>query len=259
MPSPFPGMDPYLEGALWTTFHFTFGAEIVRQLNPKLRPHYVALLVERFVVEDTSPVSITTTSLYPDVSVVETNPRPAEPAEKIATASPLRLATVMPEAIPHVSIEIRDAAHRQLVTAIEILSPTNKQGEGVNEYLTKRRRLLLSSVHLIEIDLLHRGRRVPMQQPLPSAPYFVFLSRADERPMTETWPIQLNEALPIIPIPLLPESDDVLLDLQEAFTTGYDNSNYDLIIDYGQQPEISLPDAETGWLETCLRNAGLRS
>ena len=29
MPSPFPGMDPYLEGALWTTVHFSLSAEIV--------------------------------------------------------------------------------------------------------------------------------------------------------------------------------------------------------------------------------------
>ena len=50
MPSPFPGMDPYLEGALWTTFHFAFGAVIVRQLAPRLRPRYLVLPVERFVI-----------------------------------------------------------------------------------------------------------------------------------------------------------------------------------------------------------------
>jgi hypothetical protein len=49
MPAPFPGMDPYLEGSLWTTFHFAFGAEIVRQLAPRLRPRYLVLPVERFV------------------------------------------------------------------------------------------------------------------------------------------------------------------------------------------------------------------
>ncbi|RLT43090.1 MAG: DUF4058 family protein, partial [Chloroflexi bacterium] len=43
MPSPFPGMAPYLEGPLWTTLHFTLGAEIVRQLAPRLRPRYLVL------------------------------------------------------------------------------------------------------------------------------------------------------------------------------------------------------------------------
>jgi Protein of unknown function (DUF4058) len=41
MPSPFPGMDPYLEGSLWTTFHFSLAAEIVRQLSPKVPPRYL--------------------------------------------------------------------------------------------------------------------------------------------------------------------------------------------------------------------------
>jgi len=51
MPSPFPGMDPYLEGSLWTTVHFSLSAEIVRQLAPKLPPHYLLLPIERFVMD----------------------------------------------------------------------------------------------------------------------------------------------------------------------------------------------------------------
>lgn len=81
MPSPFPGMDPYLEGALWTTLHHGLGTEIVRQLAPKLRPRYVALPVERFVMDMTSGVSVTTTSIYPDVSVPEVRPHTSNQAE----------------------------------------------------------------------------------------------------------------------------------------------------------------------------------
>ncbi len=58
MPAPFPGMDPYLEGALWTTFHFSFGAELVRRLAPKLRPHYLALPVERLVLAEPGDMEI---------------------------------------------------------------------------------------------------------------------------------------------------------------------------------------------------------
>ena len=72
MPSPFPGMDPYLEGALWTTVHFSISAEIVRQLAPKLRPRYLVLPAERFVTETPESVAISTADIYPDVSVAET-------------------------------------------------------------------------------------------------------------------------------------------------------------------------------------------
>src|SRR5215467_14298080 len=72
MPSPFPGMDPYLEGALWTTVHFSLSAEIVRQLAPKLRPRYLVLPAERFVTETPESVAISTADIYPDVSVAET-------------------------------------------------------------------------------------------------------------------------------------------------------------------------------------------
>ena len=71
MPSPFPGMDPYLEGALWTTVHFSLSAEIVRQLAPKVRPRYLVLPAERFVMETLESVAVTATDMYPDVAVVQ--------------------------------------------------------------------------------------------------------------------------------------------------------------------------------------------
>ncbi|MEW5985459.1 MAG: DUF4058 family protein [Chloroflexota bacterium] len=135
MASPFPGMDPYLEGSLWTTLHFSLGAEIVRQLAPKLRPRYLVLPTERFVMEMPESVAITTSGLYPDVGVLRGDSFTATLPATAVTIAPLQLATVMPMPVPHVTVEIRDTAHRQLVTAIEILSPTNKRGDGREEYL----------------------------------------------------------------------------------------------------------------------------
>lgn len=258
MPSPFPGMDPYLEGSLWTTLHHSLGTEVVRQLAPKLRPRYVALPVERFIIETFSEVSVTTASVYPDVSVADAQASPLAHSQTSTVSTPLRLATVMPEAIPHVSVEIRDTRHRQLVTAIEILSPANKRGEGRHTYVIKRQRLLLSAAHLMEIDLLRMGERVPMQQPLPPASYFVFLSRVEARPVLDVWPIALEEALPTVPVPLLANDPDVTLDLQAAFTAAYDVPGYDLIVDYSEPPEVPLSDTEAAWIQAHLQRVGLR-
>jgi len=252
-------MDPYLEGALWTTVHFSLSAEIVRQLAPKLRPRYLVLPAERFVMETPASIAITTTDMYPDVSVAKTRTMAGTTRGTMATAAPLELATIIPTPVPHVTIEIRDTANRQLVTAIEVLSPTNKRGDGREEYLAKRRRILLSTAHLLEIDLLRQGQRVPMQQPLPRAPYFIFLSRVEKRPITEIWPIGLTEPLPVVPVPLLPGDKDEALDLQQVFTTTYDLLGYNLALDYTQSPEIPLPQEDAAWVETLLRTAGLRT
>lgn len=249
MPSPFPGMDPYLEGSLWTTVHFSLSAEIVRQLAPKLRPRYLVLPAERFVMESPESVAITTAEMYPDVGVTEHHSSDHWLRETAVLTPPLQIATVIPAPIPHVTIEIRDAANRELVTAVELLSPTNKRGDGYNEYLAKRRRILLSPAHLLEIDLLRQGKRVPMQQPLPPAPYFVFLSRAEKRPVTDVWPIALSDPLPIVPVPLLPDDGDALLDLQAAFTAMYDLLGYDRAVDYTKPPELPLPEAMDAWVK----------
>ena len=85
MASPFPGMDPYLEGERWQEFHETLAGAIRGQLVRKLPEKYVALLAKRYVVAPPgagsqigSGLSIvdwpTHRVIYPDVHVVV--PRP---------------------------------------------------------------------------------------------------------------------------------------------------------------------------------------
>ena len=259
MRSPFPGMDPYLEGPLWMTFHSQLVVEIARQLAPKIRPKYVTLTTERFVLDDMDGVAVTTAGIYPDVSIAVSPPRRriAKSAAHAASA-PLLLETVVPERVPHLSVEIRDRLHRQLVTAIEVLSPTNKRGLGREEYLAKRQRLMLSSAHLLEIDLLRIVKRVPMRRRLPAAPYFVLLSRAQMRPELEVWPITLQESLPVVPVPLLPGDPDASLDLQLALKTNYDQFRYDLSVDYTKPPEVRLRPTDAAWVEKRLRKPRAR-
>src|SRR5262249_25159314 len=126
---------------------------------------------------------------------------------------------ILAEPIPHVSLEIRDIARRRLVTCIEVLSPTNKSGPGREEYAGKRFQILPTSALLLEMALPRAGALFATAKPLPAAPYFVFLSRAERRKDVEVWPILLESPLPEVAVPLLSGDKDVFLNLQQALTT----------------------------------------
>src|SRR5207253_7651908 len=117
----------------------------------------------RSVMEMPEESEISIGPIYPDVAMLKSSPAEGGRGAAGTIAPPLRMATLMRTPVPHITVEIRDVANRQLVTVIEVLFPTNKRGEGYDEYVDKRDRILRSSVHLIEIDLLRKGLRVPMQ------------------------------------------------------------------------------------------------
>jgi hypothetical protein len=157
-------------------------------------------------------------------------------------------------------VEIRAAGTKELVTIIEILSPVNKQPrhKAFREYLRKRRNLLRSTTHLMEIDLLRAGSRRPLEIPVPYAPYYVTLARSNRRPKVEVWPIQLADSLPVLPVPLLEPDPDVPLDLAQAVHAAYEHGAYEADIDYGCPPEPPLTSRETAWLDALLRQAERR-
>jgi hypothetical protein len=258
MPSPFPGMDSYLEGSLWMSVHSQLASAFVRQLNPQLLPRYIALSERRHVMEMPEDSEVTVAPIYPDVAVVRSEPVGESRGATGTISAPLRMATLMRTPVPHVTVTIRDVANRKLVAVIEVLSPTNKRGEGYGEYVDRRERILRSSAHLIEIDLLRKGQRVPMQRKLPSVPYFVFLSRAHQRPLTEVYPIPLDQPLPQVPVPLLPGDADAQLDLQQALAVVYDECGLNYMSDYSKPPEVSLSPEQATWVDEHLRAAGLR-
>jgi hypothetical protein len=244
MPSPFPGMDPYLEGH-WSSFQLLFANAIVGQLAGMVQPRYVAFPVERFYHHTPEEPVTAVNEPSPDMFVGEAHP-------------PLEMATVVPHLVPHVDVEILRVPDRKLVAAILILSPTNKRGIGRRQYLSRRNRILASSTHLIEIDLVLRGRRVPMLRPLPHADYFVMVNRLQKRPVSEVWPVSLRESLPRIPIPLGHREADVVLDLQKALTDSYDLVGFDLTLDYTQPPDVPLTPNDELWADRLLREAGKR-
>ncbi|MEQ8959883.1 MAG: DUF4058 family protein [Coleofasciculus sp. C2-GNP5-27] len=98
MPSPFPGMDPYLEGYLWPDVHHALANKIRQQLTPKLRPRYTARL-EVYVAEDRFPES-EIGILYPDVEVMQVRQRQGKqtttPDTSASSSTPLTLPMVQP-------------------------------------------------------------------------------------------------------------------------------------------------------------------
>ncbi len=266
MPSPFPGMDPYLEGEMWQEFHDRLANQISVQLMPLLSPKYVALLAKRYVI-DRSGLGIFNLPLerivYPDVHVVAPpgTPSMAVPSGAgAAVAAPAaELPSPIPEEVPLLSVEIRDVAQRRLVTLIEILSPVNKHGEGARDYAERRGELLQTQTHLLELDLLRHGTRIPLLGQPPPAPYYVYLSRTQRRPFTQVWAIGWREPLPTVPVPLLPPDPDVPLDLQAAVKACFDLVGYERLLDYSSPPpppDLSPDDA--AWVDQVLRTAGLR-
>lgn len=255
MPSPFPGMDPYLEApTMWEDFHASLAAEVRDQLTPNLRPRYYAALTPRMIYDEV--VIEKTRWLKPDIGVYRLNDQATGGIAVAIAPAPLIGQETLEIPVREQRIEVREASTDDLVTAIEILSPVNKRPgrEAFEEYRRKRRTLLRTSVHLLEIDFIRSGQRVPLATPLPDTPYFIFLSRAEDRPDVEIWPIRLQDAIPVVPLPLLEPDPDVPLDLGRAIHALYDRAAYDLRIDYRQPPpKPDLLPEEVAWVEQLLQ------
>ncbi len=259
MPSPFPGMDPYLEEPdWWRGFHHNLATEIQAQLAPRVRPRYYTDIEIYIPYTEDDPVRV----IAPDVRVMRAWRELPSPEPAGVALAPAPVTRAIPIELPEktYSVNIYDARNNLLVTAIELLSPANKRlgHEAYFQYRRKRQRLLLSEVHLMEIDLLRDGERLPYSEPLPDAPYFVSLSRAGRRPIAEIWPLRLPDAIPWLPVPLLSPDADVPLDLGAAIAPIYERGAYDLRIDYSQPPPPPLSEADQQWLDAHLRKQGVR-
>ena len=150
-------------------------------------------------------------------------------------------------------IEIRRLPDERLVTAIEVLSPTNKGSSGLTEYLDKRHRLRTQGVNLVEIDLLIAGRRLPMAKPLPPGHFFTIISRASKSEIGDVYAWSMQRPLPKIPIPLEDPDPDVFLDLAEVFALAYQRGRYARLIHYDRPLDLPLHPQDKEWAEMVAR------
>jgi Protein of unknown function (DUF4058) len=257
MPSPFPGMDPYLEEpSQWPGVHQRLITYMADAMQPRVRPRYHVLIGERVYIAE--PLQ----SFYPDVTLVQYPAQRAPAGSSIAVAepdAPTAVGDYLDEAQRQPFIEIVHAGSGTVVSIIEVLSPSNKIGAGREEYLRKQKQILSSGTHLIEIDLLRTGEHTvacPKERlPVPYQ-YLVCINRA-----LQGWAvycIPLQRRLPRIGIPLRKPDADLTLDLQEIFAHCYDNGGYEDFIDYRHVPTPPLVFSDAEWAELWLSEQGKR-
>lgn len=259
MPSPFPGMDPYLEHpAVWPDVHFELIHAIRATLAPKVAPRYYLAVEARTYIVTAEPRAFLG---RPDVAVVRQLREPPAPfggAPAAVLERPIAVELPVLDQVRERYLEIRDTATHEVITVIEILSPTNKRpGEDRRQYEQKRRQVLNALTNLVEIDLLRGWEPMPMG-PLPSSHYRILVSREWERPKAQLYPFNLNESIPEIPIPLRADDTEPTLALGDLLAQVYDQVRYDLRIDYAAEPEPPLEPSTAAWSNDLLQQAGRR-
>ncbi len=246
MPSPFPGMNPFFEqSALWQDFHTEFLTVLRRQLAPQIAPRYIVQLEEHIYIHDlpSEPRRLLGRS---DLSLTRHSESSTGGAVLGVLEAPAEVRLPAQDVEREPFLEVRDRLGRDLVTVIELLSLSNKRpGEDREQYLAKRRGLLRSPAHLVEIDFLRGGPPMPSDE-RPGCDYSVLVSRAERRPDAQFWPVRLRDRLPMIPIPLRAQEGDARVDLQEVLHRAYEGPGYEHFI-YDGSPDPPLPAADATW------------
>lgn len=256
MPSPFPGMNPYLEHpSIWHDFHNQFCMSCRTALAQVIRPKYICQLEEHVYIHELSDDERRLIG-HGDVTIAERDPKlTIESATAVGLMAPT-VGRILPEVDEEreIYLEIRDREHRELVAVLELLSPTNKKrGSDRDQFLAKRRSLLDSPAHYVEIDLLRAGPRLPVEG-LPKCDYYALVSRAQERPAVGIWASRLRQPLPAISIPLRSPDPDVTLDLQAILHSAYEAGNYDYYL-YENTPEPLLSAEDQAWADELIKQS----
>ncbi len=276
MSSPFPGMDPWLESPyIWGDFHQAFAGAMRGYLKKALPKPLYARTDSRPEIGIVTGEGEISRHIGPDIAVARHPGRRTQfqptPTVRAVTEGSIEI-VVSNELGKHVFVEIRDAGRdHQLVTLIEIISPSNKRkGKDRRSYLKKQREVLSSDANLVEIDLLRAGKRLyasadieaTLRMASKRVDYLVTISqgwkRDDLSSSFEVFSIAINEVLPCVPLPLKADRPEISLDLQQLLDEAYDTGPYtEGAVDYDKPPDPPLPPEFVNWGQECLRKAGM--
>ncbi len=227
MPSPLPGMDPYLEDdALWPVFHHQLVMCMYQLLLPVLVDRYRARVNQRhYVTEQALFTSIVREEHHEDF------------------------------------IEVRQRSDGRLITLVDVVSPANKvTPAGRCAYLDKRREGKNANANLVELDLVLQGQPTLeySRDGLPDWDYAVTVTRSTQPERYEIYTATLQKRLPRFRLPLASDDRDQVVDLHTAFTRCYDQGGFAAKIDYGRDPALPLNSEDRQWLQEVLKQQKLR-
>lgn len=260
MRSPFPGMDPYLEHpAFWSSFHTRLMVAITEAIEPQLSPHYYVEVESRTYQSDESGGDLLIG--IPDAIVFSRQSDRASPTVSsledtvvITQPRPETVEVPMPIEVKERYLEVREMGTDDVVTVIELLSPKNKRrGEGRTAYEKKRRLILGSETHLVELDLLRGAKPMTILGTRSLSPYRILISRSQHRPKADLYGTALRQPLPSFPIPLKSADPEPIVPFQEVFNHLYERARYGTRIDYLQPiPPPKLSETDQQWMDELL-------
>ncbi len=227
MPSPFPGMDPFLEeDKLWPSFHHHFVAGLYQILLPNLIDRYRARVGQR----------------------------------QYATEMPLFTSIIREEHCEEF-IEIRQRSDNKLITLVDVVSPANKlTSQGRAAYLERRRKARLQHASIVEIDLVLQGQPLLeySREGLPDWDYAVTVTRAIQPERHEIYTATIQKRLPRFKLPLALDDRDTVVDLQAAFARCYDQAGFGAQIDY-QRTSAMVSVEDASWINDLLIQMKVRA
>ena len=239
MPSPFPGMDPFLEDhKYFGDLHGSFQFCMREQLQSRLPAPYFAAISERLVIEARDaerPRWIESdTDVLRSYRDDDSGGGVAVATSRHTRSEPMIVTDDEPETQKFVEIRTRnDDGTERVITSLEVLSPSNKQpGLGCDVYRQKQREVWSAGVSLVEIDLLRSGEHTTLiahdklTSFAPHADYHVCVTASWDSITKLLYPFRVEDLLPEVAVPLLPKDGFVALDLQLVFNRCYDSGPY---------------------------------
>ena len=263
MPSPFPGMDPYLErGFIWPDLHNRLTVGIADEISAQLSSRYYVAVESRVYLNEPGELDA---FRIPDVSVLSAPGNGDGSGQEVmgmhdtSGGTAVAVEIPIPEEVREAFLEIRDSEHNHTITGIEVLSPTNKRpGRGRTLYEEKRRDLLGTWTNLVEIDLLRAGEPMAFKATGIRSDYRILVARGGKS-RAILYPFGVRHAIPEFRVPLRRDDrNEPTVDIGKMLPSIYERARYHMRVNYAEDPEPPLSDADAKWVNGLLKERNLR-